>query len=678
MSVATAPPFHIRYRKSILLVMIAIAAILRFSALDRPRLWGDEALTYSRVIGSWDDLFTILRSDGFMPLHYVLYWLLGKMTTLTPGMMRVIPSLCGVLMVPAMYFLVRQISTVGAALLAAAFACTSAYLMRYSHDAKMYIQTWTFIALNLGCLFWWLRTEKWMGYFTWIITGIVAGGFSALAMLMLLPQVLIFFTARKFRVGATLLFILGVIVIASPVAIYMTQVNRWAERTGAIPSLASKDSPGNWEESGISWVEWYNTSATGPTLVRSSLSAYLVGWEWPIPFGLAKIISDFVLASHYGVMIFLALAGLLAMLPWRNPESAESNFRPWQRFLWIGLLLLIPCYGIFYCRSVPDFHSPFEVIRDTIKGLGYWNLYWLIILFLGWYYGGDSIRQRFRKSLPWFVSILLLITVCQAMYLMMRYQHDLHWKNIAQAYGPGANRENMPHLAWKSIWMPRYVGIIVPALYAGICILIMRLPRSWIRRSVIVVLLGFNLISSITRLVADSEPPLDRFMTDAKASRDSQGQTRVVITTLDPKHLQKSLFLQSSWYGLYGSTGKYYASIILDLKPTPFEFREGDLPLRYRDLLGDLIDPEEIISYLTYTNPSLNRPPERLIVWDHSNEDAEYPEQIPQPDRVVTSLSAQWKQVGNEEIYYQYDANFWSEKGFNRRRVFEKIAKQLQ
>ena len=166
LSIQRRAPWHIRNRFVVLLLLTLAAGAFRFATLDRPPLWGDEALTYSRVIGSFADLLDILRYDGFMPLHYEIYWWLqhglpidlhhqlAPHLVLTPKVMRIVPALCGTLMVPAMYFAAVQIASRRAALLAAAFAAVSAYLMGYSHDAKMYIQTWLFVTLNLGCCWW--------------------------------------------------------------------------------------------------------------------------------------------------------------------------------------------------------------------------------------------------------------------------------------------------------------------------------------------------------------------------------------------------------------------------------------------------------------------------------------------------------------------------------------------
>jgi predicted membrane-bound mannosyltransferase len=119
-----------------------IGGVLRFINLDQPPLLWDEAATYTRVCGTYQQLIAVLRTDGFVPLHYELYWLMGRLATLTPFVMRLIPAICGTLMIPAIYLLARQVASRRVATVAAALTAFSAFLLVYSRDAKMYMELW--------------------------------------------------------------------------------------------------------------------------------------------------------------------------------------------------------------------------------------------------------------------------------------------------------------------------------------------------------------------------------------------------------------------------------------------------------------------------------------------------------------------------------------------------------
>src|SRR5215212_9610510 len=151
-----APPAIERRELCILLALTLFGGVLRFLFLGRPTLWIDEGFTYWRVTGSYRELVDILREGGFTPLHYQAIWVLGRFTSLSPFFLRLIPAVCGTLMVPAMYFLARQFVSRQTALLVAAFAACSAYLLNYSRDGKMYMECWLFATLHVGCFVWWL------------------------------------------------------------------------------------------------------------------------------------------------------------------------------------------------------------------------------------------------------------------------------------------------------------------------------------------------------------------------------------------------------------------------------------------------------------------------------------------------------------------------------------------
>src|SRR4051794_39852464 len=75
--VTPAPQPSIWRRASHVWLLLAITlfgGLLRFTRIYQPALWADEAHTYSRVCGTYQQLIDILQYNGFVPLHYELYW----------------------------------------------------------------------------------------------------------------------------------------------------------------------------------------------------------------------------------------------------------------------------------------------------------------------------------------------------------------------------------------------------------------------------------------------------------------------------------------------------------------------------------------------------------------------------------------------------------------------------
>src|ERR1039457_970457 len=182
-TVASLQPARARSRRSIasgatlfLLSVTAFAAILRFSFLARPCLWGDEALTFSRICGTYNQMLDVLREDAFGPLHYELYGLLARRFQMTPFMMRLWPAITGTLMVPAIYMVGFELLGRRTARVVAVLTASSAFLLAFSRDAKMYMPLWFFITLHIACLLWWMRTGRSTAWLAFVAAGCLATG----------------------------------------------------------------------------------------------------------------------------------------------------------------------------------------------------------------------------------------------------------------------------------------------------------------------------------------------------------------------------------------------------------------------------------------------------------------------------------------------------------------------
>lgn len=661
-------PFYIRRRILILSLITAAGGIARLATLDRPPIWGDEALTYSRVIGSFPEMMQILRNDGFMPLHYILYWCMAQFVELTPRMMRLIPALCGTAMIPAMYFATRQLASVRASLLAAGFAAASAYLMAYSHDAKMYMQTWLFVALNLGCFWWWLGRGGYIAWALWIVTGLIAVGFHISAALIIAPQPIFLLTGGRIGWKKPALMLCGLLVIAAAPYLYYTSFNRWIDNTGGLLPAQAADAKArraDWANSGVSWVEQHNQGATGPTLLRETASAYLVGAEWAEPrrHRIDTRVTWLVATAFSTTLAFLALGAL----PWRNPaptQAADPPAQPWWRVaLWLALLLIVPVYGFFYCRSVNDFASPIDWLRA-------FRIVLPALPFAGlalWYFSGHTFRERNIKLIQFIAVVAGLFLLCIAIHAFWQYQYDRHWDSMRRTYGSYVNRAVAPDLDWQSLWMPRYIGIVWPAVGIAAAVLLARLPVWWLRWPAIATLLAVNLTYASLRLFAGTQPPHEDVFADLKQARDSNHETRVIMTSLDPHQRGVVVWFHASNYGLYGDAGRYYACLMLGLRPTPVEFRSGQIVSQYHAIAGQLTEPSQLRGIASRGRAL------RLIVWERYTEAIPRPEPSDPPDAVVTQLGNGWKLAAEPKVYPLRSWYEWSDMGWMRRREFVRV-----
>lgn len=710
-----------------LAVITAAGAVLRLYRLDYPPIWFDEAATYARVCGSWRELLDILRNDGFMPLHYYLYWLIGGQRLLNPVWMRIIPALTGVALIPTTYFLARQMGTSQAAgLTAAAFSAFGAYLLAFSRDAKMYMETWLFVGLFCGLLLWWLRRSSWggllMGWWLWALAGALAVWLHASALLIITPAPLVALAylpkdwAR--RIAVVVILVIGLGLIAAGPAWYYTHFSEWNRRTGGfLPGaerILGKETPyvGNWVSSGLTWIPRFHEGRNGFQIARHSASSLLLGWEWPSDRELNEkgptgqyIIPRWTFYAGVWVMSVLAVALLVGLLPWKarkekkplelTPAGTESSSVTtgatlptvgwWKRAWAVGVWVLLPGY-VLYARSVKDFYWP----SDFLKAVwALWECKWLSVtgasLILAWLMDrqkwglGQAVRWAVRGGLVvlvlttlwlaiwvdwlWWLDVWprligqsswIVGTLCVLGLGWLWWKAGLGWRQrlikaaqltalIAAGAGIGqvlawflaraAAAAEAAGQSWQAVWWPRYLGVILPVLAAGIGALIMRLPGWFWRGFVLAVLIGANLLNGIARLTLDVDAPVDQIARDVYAAQSSDG--RILVIGYQFRSGDSRVRPWRPENELRRLEGRYYFASVAGIVPSPHEMR-SDLFFQIR------VQPTPVIQAGRLREEITRRPKaERLIIWERY-EPGPRPVR-PKPDRWLERLGQEWR-----------------------------------
>ncbi|WP_428936730.1 glycosyltransferase family 39 protein [Fontivita pretiosa] len=631
-------PFRLAFHPSSFVVLLTfLAGILRLMYLDRPCLWGDEAATFMRVCGTWQELKEELAIAGFAPLHYLLYWSIAQFTPLSPVVMRLPPAIAGTLMVPAMYFLAVQLVSRRTALLVASFTACSAYMLNYSRDAKMYAQAWLFVALSTACLLWAIRTRRRTAWYLWVIASLLMVGLHSVCLLVLPIQAVIFLANRRLHWLSGIYFVVGLAIILTPIWLYYRLFNQYHERI----------EQRGWRASGINWVEWYNQGYDWPGRFRYVATAFAYNWEWPRASDQPQIRERTRKLLKASGIALLGLA-IMGIFPWRSFGATASASctggsdriaaTPWWLALfWILTWLLVPVVG-FYKASEPQAAAPWEPFIALWRYLQSGPLLGLacaIPLLASMYFCGRSWRQRISK---WLLSLAVAATVFALCVLA--------WKYVP----------TQP----KSVWMPRYLGFIWPAFAIGLCVLLLRLPTRAIRRGAIGLLLLVNLAQHGARVFAGSEPPTELLVRDLLASQPPQSSTTRMYYGIryrgrgDPG---SGL--------LHSSPARYYIAILGGWKVTPTQIKDGlhSPPRSWVMSLGGMSIPPEL-----YIPPNLSRSPQlrRIIVWDQLD-----PGQVDLNDRLLDRLSPQkWKRL-SQQLYPVRDHWTWKDLLTARRRVYE-------
>jgi 4-amino-4-deoxy-L-arabinose transferase-like glycosyltransferase len=621
-------------------------------------------MVYWRTCGSYGQLLDCLRTDGFVPLHYSLVWGITRFARPTPFTLRFVPALCGTLMVPTIYFLARQMLARSTALLAAAFTACSAFMLFYSRDAKMYMLAWLFVALNTACLLWWFRSRKSTAWLCWIATGSAACGLHFSSAVPVAISVLLLLTQRTVRWQMVLLWTLGVVLIlAGPVG-YYAKFNTWKDRTDE-----------NWNESGLQWIGAYNWGRTGPQLVRCLSTSTLMGWEWPKDADVDPHLKnpaplEWPARAAEVLLGIFVVSALPWPLRWRsglprtfNVPRSTSNFEikdeqslssasfapddsepQWRVALWLSFLIVLPVYG-FYCHSTPGFASPLDwgqLLAARVPVIAEPFLHPLLYpkMLLGIEVVSVAVICLLAIYYPGFIRGMQMVFVIAAILGLLQVI-----AMICRAQSAAAMAAGKP---WESIWVPRYIGFIWPALAVAVASLLMRLPTRPVRWIAIAFVLGLNLGVGGFRIFGQTEPPVDRMAGDVIESRKESNHTLAWM------HLRPGE--QSPGSGnLFSGPGEYYLDLLSDKKTTPVEFKQSMRQAR-----------QTIEFFPTPWYRPLAPDVKRVIIWSQYESNSTY--------RVPEKPAPPGWTLQNEQWFVARDCWIWQELSTYRRQVWTKDA----
>ncbi len=128
-----------RYTATALLVLILlVAALLRFHDLDRTSVWYDEAVSWSQSAGSFTALLSDVAKDNYPPLHNIVLWLTMPVVGDSETALRLPSAVLGTVAVWLTYLLGAMLGGRPAGLLAAALLAVSPFHIWYSTEARMY------------------------------------------------------------------------------------------------------------------------------------------------------------------------------------------------------------------------------------------------------------------------------------------------------------------------------------------------------------------------------------------------------------------------------------------------------------------------------------------------------------------------------------------------------------
>ena len=144
-----------------LVAIVAIAAYTRFHGLGDASIWRDEASTWAQAQGSLWHVIAVTAGDNYPPLHNLLVALSMRLFGDGEWALRLPSAVCGVLAVPALYWVGRMASGRLAGLLAALLLSLSYFHIWYSQEARTYALLALAAILFAGCALWFMQAATW-------------------------------------------------------------------------------------------------------------------------------------------------------------------------------------------------------------------------------------------------------------------------------------------------------------------------------------------------------------------------------------------------------------------------------------------------------------------------------------------------------------------------------------
>jgi len=743
---------------ALLVAITTLGGVLRFICLDRPSIWGDEAATFGRASGTFYELMERLQVAGFAPVHYELVWWIGQHTILTPFVMRLVPAITGTLMIPAMYWLAAQLIGRRAALLTALLTATSAFLLNYSRDAKMYSPFWLFATVNVAALLWWLRVRTPLSWCLWIASGTAMVGFDALGWITIAIELLIVLSGRKANwlslprlalllicsiivwsltlgvvVSSILIAAHGIADTAKTIAMAVIAVaflrvgwllvgfwlkrrhkrlaasagqdhegppapdarsakffrwptERWlvrpwiARRMGAFrwPPIAlfvfgllimlagpfgyyydfnrflERVDDRGWNGTGIQWVQPYNAGRSGPSLVGFTASAFLTSWEWPQPADEQAIAPRTLRLLMTGTLsIAAALALGLLPFPWARRLNPLPAIGGWRCALWLSLWLALPPYA-FYCVSIKNHVGPQSWLifaRDFVHG-SLWISVCIGVLAAAWFWvAGSNWRQRFARALQFLMIICVTLLLIQAIYLV--------YPKIDAALSARSE-------GWRqhgSVWMPRYIAVILPSVLIIATALLWRLPTRPLRWGAVTLFVIVNLAVYGARVFAGTEQPTALMAHDILDSQKADNGDGSLRAYFQPS--MQTAGAEPGSVSLRSPAMRYYITILSPRTTSPpNEVLESQM--RYRIWPGRMM----LLSFTGNIINEVRRSPRlrTFIVWERIE-----PREIDLTDKPLDALEPDWR-LASEQTFAVRDHWRWKDTCVLRRRVYVRTA----
>jgi len=324
----------------VLLLVLLLAAYLRFHRIDYQSLWNDEGNSLRLAQRSVPALVEAASHDIHPPGYYLALkgWI--SIAGETEFALRILSAVAGVLTVACVYALGRTLFAPGAGLLAALIVAVNAFSVYYGQEARMYAPLALLTAASMLVFVRWIARPTWrLGLALALLNaaGLYTQYTFPLVMVTQGALFVVWIILRRSRVAPIQYVVLNALTIAlflPQIGTALTQVRSWpraGEAVGLGDGLATV----------ARWIIFGNTSNVLPWW------AYV----WPVLFALVALLPDWL----------------------RRPLPFA-----WRRLvpvLWL-LIAVVPLFALGLFREANlKFLLPAQIATALLIGRGAWLLW---------------------------------------------------------------------------------------------------------------------------------------------------------------------------------------------------------------------------------------------------------------------------------------------------------------
>ena len=326
---------------SAVVLLTALALLVRLWGVSREALWSDEAITL--VIAGLPPLS--LATDPIDPSGPLYYWLHQLLIPADPGAgtSRAISIGAGTLLIPVVFAIARQFVAPRAALLSAALTAIAFPLVDYSKEARCYALLSLLFALVVLAVIKAARTDSMVNRRCWLASYVVAAIFAIYTHLIAFPfiaatVIALLLAARTRRIPVTsgeAYSVILICILASVPEIF--RIFRYVREANAFLWLEPFSFPGLMALMAGQWLPFANRLGIwAAVLWLPLLLAGWLAWRATRPLAEGAGFPAIILALWLSQPIFLWLIGLIL-----SPIVMHRTVIPdWPAFA-IALALLV-------------------------------------------------------------------------------------------------------------------------------------------------------------------------------------------------------------------------------------------------------------------------------------------------------------------------------------------------